>query len=101
MDYHSWEDDFQPVRSAAFPAFLAFPAFPACLACLAFLVANWEVGLEPSRGKCHEVDLAANLDASSADEPCEEMHDKMAKSCLNPVEPYCNPFRCCTVVEVE
>jgi hypothetical protein len=25
----------------------------------------------------------------------------MAKSCLNPVEPCCSPFRCCIVVEAE
>ena len=43
----------------------------------------------------------AYSDASSADEPYEEMHDKMATSCLNLVEPCCIPFRCCTVVVAE
>ena len=43
----------------------------------------------------------AYSDASSADEPYEEMHDRMATSCLSPDEPYCNPFHCCIVVEAE
>ena len=48
-----------------------------------------------------EGDLAAYPDASLDDDPYEEMHDKMAESCLTPVEPCCSPFRCCTVVEAE
>jgi hypothetical protein len=89
MDYHSWGDDFRPAHSAAYLAFLAY------------LVANLGAWPEPLRATCPEGDLAAYPDASSADEPYEGMHDKMAKSCLNPVEPYCIPYRCCTVVEAE
>ena len=39
-------------------------------------------------------------EASLADEPCAEMHDKMAESCLNPDEPCCSPFRSQIVVVV-
>jgi hypothetical protein len=69
MDYHSWGDDFQLAHSAAYLAFLAY------------LVANLGVWLEPLRGICPEGDPAAYPDASSADEPYEAMHDKMAKNC--------------------
>lgn len=69
---------------------------------VAFLAA-YPAGVYP--GALHEtypeVGLAAYLDASSADEACEEMHDKMAQSCLTPVSPYYNPSHCHTAVEAE
>lgn len=86
MDYHSWGDDS---RSAAY------------LVSLEFLVANSVVCLELRRETYPEGGLAAYPDASVGGEPCEEMRDKMAKSYSNLVESCCNPFRCCTVVEVE
>lgn len=76
-------------------AYLAFHAF------LAYLVIDSGVCLEPLHETYPEGGLAAYPDASLADEPYEEMHDKMAESCLNPVEPYYTPFRCCIVVEAE
>lgn len=69
MGYHSWEDDFQLARSAAYLAFLAW------------LVANLGICPEPLRGTYPGGDLVACPDASSADEPYEVMHGKTAKSC--------------------
>jgi hypothetical protein len=62
---------------------------------------EYHEALAASLETCSVAYPEAYLDASLALVPCEEMHDTMAKSCLNPAEPCCSPFHYRFAAEAE